>query len=465
MKPNGMRVLVLGLGESGLAMAQWLARRGEKVRAADTRQAPPSAAELAHTAPAVELVTGPFALSLLDDVGLVALSPGLSQTEPVVQEAYRRGIPLTGEIELFAQALRDLGWRENCKVIAITGTNGKTTVTSLVGAMGRAAGMNTAVAGNISPAALTELMARLDANDPPGLWVLELSSFQLETTATLAADAAVVLNVSDDHLDRYAGLDGYAAAKARVFEGGGVQVLNRADERVMAMRRAGRRVFTFGLDRPPEEFDFGVVEHAGEHWLARGTEPLAALYELPLAGLHNAANALAALALCRAVDLPLPPVLRALQTFRGLAHRVQKVAEFGGIAFYDDSKGTNVGATLAALQGLGRKVALIAGGEGKGQDFSPLKAAVEAHARAVVLIGRDALLIESAIQGAAPPVLHAADMNEAVRTAFAAARPGDAVLLSPACASFDMFRNYAHRAEVFVAAVRALAPAKEWKWS
>jgi UDP-N-acetylmuramoylalanine--D-glutamate ligase len=465
VQTKGKRVLVLGLGESGLAMAQWLARRGAAVRAADSRAQPPNAEVLARSAPQVELIAGPFALTLLDGMEALALSPGLSQTEPVVREARRRGIPVTGEIELFAAALRDLGWRESCKLLAITGTNGKTTVTSLAGAMGAAAGFDTAVCGNISPAALDELMRRVDAGTPPRLWVLELSSFQLETAETLAPDAATVLNLSDDHLDRYDGLGAYAAAKARIFDGCGLQVLNRDDPRVMAMARPGAAAVSFGLDQPPGAADFGLVEHAGEHWLARGGEPLLPLYELPLAGRHNAANALAALALCHGAGLPLPPLARALQAFRGLAHRVEKVAEFGGVAFYDDSKGTNVGATVAALQGLGRKVALIAGGDGKGQDFSPLREAVARHARAVVLIGRDAPLIEAAIRGVEPPLLHAKDMDDAVRQALAAARPGDAVLLSPACASFDMFRNYAHRAEVFVAAVRALEPREPFRWS
>jgi UDP-N-acetylmuramoylalanine--D-glutamate ligase len=465
MQMKGQGVLVLGLGESGLAMAQWLARCGARVRAADSRPQPPNAEVLARSAPSAELIAGPFGLTLLEGIEVLAISPGLSQNEPVVQEARRRGIAVTGEIELFARALRDLGWRQACKVIAITGTNGKTTVTTLAGAMGGAAGVDTAVCGNISPAALDELMRRVDAGKAPDLWVLELSSFQLETSATLAPDAATVLNVSDDHLDRYDGLEAYAAAKARIFDGCALQVLNRDDPRVMAMARPGQRGASFGLDQPPAHDDFGIVEHAGEHWLARGSEPLLPLYELPLAGRHNAANALAALALCQGVGLPTRPLVRALQSFRGLPHRVEKVAEFEGVAFYDDSKGTNVGATVAALQGLGRRVVLIAGGDGKGQDFSPLRAAVARHARAVVLIGRDAPLIEAAISGVEAPLLHAKDMDDAVRQARSAALPGDAVLLSPACASFDMFRNYAHRAEVFVAAVRALQPGEPFRWS
>ena len=457
MSWQGKTVLVLGLGESGLAMAQWLARQGARVRVADSRKEPPFAAELKRSAPGAVLLTGSFNDELVDGAELIGLSPGLSLNEPVVAEAARRGIPIVGEIELFAGALRELGAREACKVIAITGTNGKTTTTALTGALCRAAGCVTAVAGNIGPAALSALMTCLDAGKLPDVWVLELSSFQLETTASLAADAAAVLNVSDDHLDRYAGLDDYAAAKARIFAGGGVQVLNRQDARVMAMASAVSRRLTFGLDAPVGAGDFGL---AGG-WLMRGEDRLLRAEELSLAGLHNAANVLAALALCRAIDLPPAPLLPALREFRGLPHRVERIAEIDGVAWYDDSKGTNVGATVAALEGLGCRIVLIAGGDGKGQDFSPLGPALAAHGRALVLIGRDAMRIEAAVGDCGVPVMHAQDMEQAVRKAAVAARAGDAVLLSPACASFDMFRNYAHRAEVFALSVRELAAARQ----
>jgi UDP-N-acetylmuramoylalanine--D-glutamate ligase len=460
MELENKRVLVLGLGESGLAMARWCSRRGARVRVADSRSEPPFARELARTT-AAELVTGGFTPRLLEDIDLLGLSPGLSLGEPVVREAAARGIPVTGEIELFAQGLNDLGWRRDCRVLAITGTNGKTTVTAMAGAMGRAAGRVTEVAGNISPAALTALMACLDSGRRPQLWVLELSSFQLETTASLAPDAAVVLNVSDDHLDRYQGLDDYAAAKARIFAGGGVQVVNRQDARVWAMVLPGRTVRSFGLDRPPGQADLGLVERDGDTWLAEGDAALLPAASLPLAGRHNVANALAALALCRAIELPAAPLVQALRQFRGLPHRVEPVAAIDGVDYFDDSKGTNVGATLAALEGLGRKVVLIAGGDGKGQDFSPLKPALERHGRALILIGRDATRIEAAVAGCGIPVSHAQDMDQAVRKAAVAARRGDAVLLSPACASFDMYRNYAHRAQVFADAVHALARARE----
>ncbi len=457
MSWQGKTVLVLGLGESGLAMAQWLARQGARVRVADSRKEPPFAAELKRSAPGAVLLTGSFNDELVDGAELIGLSPGLSLNEPVVAEAARRGIPIVGEIELFAGALRELGAREQSKVVAITGTNGKTTTTALTGALCRAAGKVAAVAGNISPAALSALMTCLDAGKLPEVWVLELSSFQLETTVSLAAEASAVLNVSDDHLDRYAGLDDYAAAKARIFAGGDVQVLNRQDARVMAMARAASRRLTFGLDAPAGADDFGL----SDGWLVHGGERLLRADELAMSGLHNAANALAALALCHAIGLPLAPLLPALRDFKGLPHRVERVAEIDGVAWYDDSKGTNVSATVAALEGLGRKIVLIAGGDGKGQDFSPLEPALAAHGRALVLIGRDATRIEAAVADCGVPIIHAQDMEQAVRKAAVAARGGDAVLLSPACASFDMFRNYVHRAEVFAQSVRELAAARQ----
>jgi UDP-N-acetylmuramoylalanine--D-glutamate ligase len=292
------------------------------------------------------------------------------------------------------------------------------------------------------------------------VWVLELSSFQLETTCTLDADAAVVLNVTEDHLDRYAGsMDAYAAAKARIFRGDGVQVLNRDDMRSAAMKIAGRKQVSFGLNPPPGDSDWGVVKDGATVWLVQGRERVMRADELQVSGLHNVANALAALALCRALNLPLAPLVSALREFKGLPHRVEKVAEIAGITYYDDSKGTNVGATEAALKGLGKPAVVILGGDGKGQDFSPLKQAVAQHARAVVLIGRDAPLIERALLGCGRPVLTARDMDEAVSISTANAQVGDAVLMSPACASFDMYRNYLHRAEVFIAAVRQMEAA------
>ncbi len=467
MKLTGLHVLVLGLGESGLAMAKWCARQGARVRVADTRAEPPFKAELLRSAPRAEFVSGEFDKKLLDGIDLLALSPGLSAGMLVVIHARAQGIPVVGEIELFAWALRDLDQRgvgkQYARVLAITGTNGKTTTTALTGHLCRGAGLVTGVAGNISPAALTALMACLDAGKLPQAWVLELSSFQLETLESLDADAAAVLNVSDDHLDRYIDLDEYASAKARIFlasgETAGVQVLNRQDERVKRMALPGRELITFGLDAPHDERDFGLRENRGEPWIVRGDGFLLPVSQLPLAGLHNAANAMAALALCAAIDLAPVKLLPALRNFAGLPHRVEKIAEIGGVAWYDDSKGTNVGATEATLQGLGRKVVVILGGDGKGQDFSPLKQAVARHARAVILIGRDGPRIGQAIAGSGVTIVAAADLDEAVARAAELAQNGDAVLLSPACASFDMFRNYEHRAQVFAAAVRKLSGA------
>jgi UDP-N-acetylmuramoylalanine--D-glutamate ligase len=467
MQLKGTHVLVLGLGESGLAMAKWCARQGARVRVADTRAEPPFKAELLRSASGAQFVSGEFDKKLLEGIDLLALSPGLSAGMMVVIHARAQGIPVVGEIELFAWALRDLGQRgtgpQYARVLAITGTNGKTTTSALTGHLCRAAGMAAGVAGNISPAALTALMACLDAGKLPQVWVLELSSFQLETLESLDADAATVLNISDDHLDRYIDLDEYASAKARIFlasgEAAGVQVLNRQDERVKRMAIPGRDLITFGFDAPHDLNDFGLRENRGEPWIVRGDSFLLPLSQLPIAGLHNAANAMAALALCSAIDLAPVKLLPALREFPGLPHRVEKIAEIGGVAWYDDSKGTNVGATEAALQGLGRKVVVILGGDGKGQDFSPLKQAVASHARAAVLIGRDGPRIGEAIAGCGVPILAAATLDEAVERAAEVAQHGDAVLLSPACASFDMFRNYEHRAEVFAAAVRRLSGA------
>ena len=496
MNLAGKYVLVLGLGESGLASACWCMRQGARVRVADTRTAPPSLDELNRRATSAdsrpEFIAGEFDQALLDGVDLLVLSPGLSGGLMVVIHARAAGIPVLGEIELFAQGLRSLDTA--APVLAITGTNGKTTTTALTGHLLRATGKTVGVAGNISPAALTALMDALDADALPQIWVLELSSFQLETTETLNAAAATVLNISDDHLDRYIDLDEYASAKAKVFQGAegapGVQVLNRNDPRVSRMALADRHIVSFGLDAPAGEEDFGLRQHRNEPWLAQGQRLLLPVAELPLAGLHNAANAMAALALCNALGFDAEALLPALRSFHGLPHRVEKVAEFDGVTWYDDSKGTNVGATVAALDGIGgqlaalnsrlpppgrevgregssltscdpkdRKIVVILGGDGKGQDFSPLEDAVVRHARAAVLIGRDGPLIEKAILKAGDAgvaIESAADMEDAARRARALARPGDAVLLSPACASFDMFRNYEHRAQVFVAAVRTL---------
>jgi UDP-N-acetylmuramoylalanine--D-glutamate ligase len=457
MNLQGKRVLILGLGESGLAAARWCDRQGARLRVADTRTNPPGLDELKCRLAEADFRTGEFEKSLLESIDLLVLSPGLSPGIMVVIHARAQGIPVVGEIELFAQALRHL--KQHVPVLAITGTNGKTTTTTLTGHLIASTGRSVGVAGNISPAALTALMDFQDKRALPQAWVLELSSFQLETTETLNATAATVLNISDDHLDRYIDLNDYALTKTRIFHGEGTQVLNRDDARVRRMVIPGHKLISFGTDAPASEDDFGLRPNRGESWLVQGSRFLMPVSELQIAGLHNAANALAALALCAAIGIDAVSLLPALRSFKGLAHRVEKVTTLNGITYYDDSKGTNVGATVAALEGLGGvgcKSVVILGGDGKGQDFSPLKAAVAAHARAVVLIGRDGPLIGAAIDGGNVPILNATDMDDAVRQCAAQARSGDAVLLSPACASYDMFRNYGHRAEAFRAAIAAL---------
>ena len=474
MELRGRHVLVLGLGESGLAAALWCLRCGARVDVADTREAPPFLGELRRRGAAAGFRCGPlgegFDKSWLSGVDLLVLSPGLSGGLMAVIHARAAGIPVVGEIELFAWALRDpaIGGATPPPVLAVTGTNGKTTTTALTGHLLAATGKVTGIAGNISPAALAALMDVQDAGRLPQVWVLELSSFQLETTETLYPAAATVLNISDDHLDRYIDLDEYASVKARIFQSAdgapGVQVLNRDDPRVCRMVRPDREIISFGLGAPAAAEDFGLRQKDGGTWLVQGERFLLPVSQLPLAGLHNAANAMAALALCVGLGFEATALLPALRSFRGLPHRVEKVAEIDGVSWYDDSKGTNVGATVAALAGLGgqdgRKVVVILGGDGKQQDFSPLRDAVGRHARGAILIGRDGPLIGRAIAGAGVALERAADLESAVRCARTLARPGDAVLLSPACASFDMFRNYEHRAQVFVAAVRALEQAQ-----
>ena len=450
-------VLVLGLGETGLSMVRWLSAQNARLRVADTRSAPPGLAQATRYVAAEQIFCGNFNDALFDGIELIAISPGVPLRDPAVERAIARGIEVVGDIELFAQSLPK---HNRPRILAITGANGKTTVTSMVEHLCKAAGKDAVAAGNISPAVLDVVLER--GINQPEVWALELSSFQLETTSSLNADAATVLNISEDHLDRYADMAAYSSAKARIFAGCGVQVLNRDDERCMSMVREECKTITFGLNKPDTESDFGIERDAGEIWLVQGTQRLLKASELQVAGLHNVANALAALALSRAINFPMHTLLEALRSFKGLPHRVERVAEIDGIIYYDDSKGTNVGATVAALQGLGRKAVLIAGGEGKGQDFTPLHPAVAQHARAVVLIGRDAPLIAAALTDCGVQVAHAEDMNEAVRQAASLAQSGDAVLLSPACASFDMFRNYEHRAEVFVQAVHELEKEDAW---
>ncbi len=594
-----LTVLILGLGDSGLAMARWCARCGATVRVADTRAAPPQAATLAADVPAATLHHG-LDVALLDGVNLVLKSPGLMPLSPEVAAltaaADERGIPVRGELSLFATALADLKTERGYapKVLAITGTNGKTTTTSLTARLVARAGLRVGLAGNIGPTLLDTLGQALDAEpakalddaatlsaaaEPavdvptdalaaladeaadraadqaergavadsiadedtpaelpvdaladlpadlpeddaplitlappppavpvfevlPEVWVLELSSFQLDGVKHFEPDAAVVLNITQDHLDWHGSMAAYAQAKAHIYGKHATMVVNRDDPAVMAMvpppeviksgvrgrppKVVHRKVVSFGLDAPAQAGDFGLVTEGGMAWLMRALEPdpthklkrgethelvlqrLMPADALRIRGRHNAANALAALALTTAIACPLAPMLHGLREYRGEPHRVEHVGTVKGIDAIDDSKGTNVGATVAALQGLGAdltsgKLIVILGGDGKGQDFGPLAEPLGRFARAVALIGRDALAIGEVVARAptlnGEPLLAAshATLEEATRWCFEQALPGDAVLLSPACASLDMFKNYAHRAQVFVDTVQALA--------
>jgi UDP-N-acetylmuramoylalanine--D-glutamate ligase len=453
MDLRGKKVLVLGLGDTGLSMTRWLARRGAIVSAADTRAEPPHAAELRRDLTAVTLECGEFRDASLRAVDLIAISPGIDRRTPVIAAAVARGVPIAGDIELFAQALPP-AVSSMPKIIAITGTNGKSTVTRMAGDICAAAGYDTIVAGNIGTPVLDALTEIENGRRAPDAFVLELSSFQLETTASLEADAATMLNLSEDHLDRYDGIEDYAAAKARIFHGSGAQIVNREDARSAAMAQPGREVWSFSTDGPSSERAWGIAQRDGRPALARGTHTLMPVADLPVAGLHNAANALAAGALCHAIGIADAPIVKALRAYQGLPHRVETIAVIDGVTYYDDSKGTNVGSTVAALNGFTQPVVLIAGGEGKGQDFGPLREPVRHHARAVVLIGRDRERIAAAIAGAGVAIERAESMDEAVQLARAASRHGDVVLLSPACASYDMFKNYGHRGDVFATAVR-----------
>jgi UDP-N-acetylmuramoylalanine--D-glutamate ligase len=437
--------LVVGLGQTGLACARFLAARGETFAVVDSRDNPPGLDELRREFPDVPLFLGPFDSELFNQAGRLLLSPGVAPQQPVIHEAQQGGVEVLGDIELFARYVR-------APVVAITGSNGKSTVTALLGEMAKEAARKVLVGGNIGTPALALLEQPV-----PDLYVLELSSFQLEVTRSLNCRAAAVLNVSDDHLDRHLELENYAHIKARIFSGDGIMVINADDPVVAAMADATRSVVRFSLSEPTSPNDYGLRRESGGDYLCRGAETLMAATEVRMPGRHNLANALAALALGDAVGLPLSAMMQALRTFPGLPHRCQWVAEIDGVNYYEDSKGTNVGATLAALQGMpGEKVVLIAGGQGKGQDFTPLKETVASRARAVILMGEDARMLEQALRGCAT-IEFATSMEEAVRLAAEAALPSDSVLLSPACASFDMFSNYVERGEAFSAAVKGRA--------
>jgi len=474
-------------------MARWCVRQGARVTVADTREAPPQLATLRSELPEVAFRIGAFEAGLIEgsDFRAVFKSPGLAPAvvAPVWQAAQAIGLWVGGELDLFARALRDLQAEHGYapKVLAITGTNGKTTTTALTGQLVAHAGKTVAVAGNIGPSLLDTLAQHLDAGTLPEVWVLELSSFQLDGVQGFEPIAATVLNLTQDHLDWHGNMQAYGAAKARIFGEKGLLVLNRDDPAVMAMlpepvrvklqKPQWREYVSFGLEMPQRPGDFGIEMVNGMAWLVRAMEAdetqkrkrgeevelfiqrLMPADALRIRGRHNATNALAALALAQAAGCSLASMLYGLREYRGEPHRVEPVAIVNEVEYFDDSKGTNVGATVAALTGLGaeRKIVVILGGDGKGQDFVPLAAPVARYARAAVLVGRDAPAIRMALEGCGVPLLDATSMAEAVQLATQRAHAGDAVLMSPACASFDMFDNYEHRARVFVAAVQALA--------
>ncbi len=450
--------VVVGLGKTGASCLRYLAKRGVPVSATDTRRTPPGLAELGGLAHSLDLRLGGFDLSLLDGASQVLMSPGVSLDEPIARAARDRGIDVLGDVELFARNVR-------APVIGITGTNGKSTVTSLVARMAAAAGRTVLAGGNLGEPALDLL-----EQPTPDLYVLELSSFQLETTYSLRLEAAVVLNVTADHLDRYPSVAAYALAKARIFARAETVVLNADDPRVAAMRGAAnreasasaggaangatpKRTVTFSIERP--DADFTLVRNGAQTLLARHGEGLLDVSRMKITGLHNAANALAALALGNAVGLPVAAMIEALVSFPGLSHRSEWIADVAGVRYIEDSKGTNVGATIAAVAGMPGPLVMIAGGEGKGQDFAPLAPAFRGKVRHAVLIGKDAPAVAAALAGVCTTET-VASMQEAVAAAARVARAGDGVLLSPACASLDMFRDYGHRGDVFADAVRGL---------
>ncbi|MGH8312020.1 MAG: UDP-N-acetylmuramoyl-L-alanine--D-glutamate ligase [Gammaproteobacteria bacterium] len=442
MPQHAAKTLIVGLGKTGLSCARFLARQGMDVAVTDSRERPPGLKELHDAVPDAAVFVGGFSEDALTHADQVVLSPGIPVATPFIAKARALGLPVFGDVELFAR-------QAHAPVVGITGSNGKSTVTTLLGLMAERAGIEVRVGGNLGIPALD-----LIRETEPQLYVLELSSFQLEVTVSLQCTAATVLNISPDHMDRYATLAEYAAAKARIFAHCDVAVINRADDWVRRMAPDVHKHVSFGLDVPGGS-DYGIVVHKQQRWLTRGDEKLLPADALRIRGDHNLANALAALALGEAAGLPMAAMLAALREFPGLPHRMEYIADVNGVSWYDDSKGTNVGATLAAVSGLMGPLVLIAGGDGKGQDFTPLAQALSGKTRAAILLGKDAVAMETAITGRVP-VTRVKDMDAAVQAAARLAQPGDLVLLSPACSSLDMFENFEHRGRVFAQAVRRL---------
>lgn len=437
--------IVVGLGKSGMSLVRFLARQGLPFAVVDTRANPPELATLREQFPQVEVRCGELDVEYLCRASELLVSPGLAIATPALQAAAARGVKLSGDIDLFARYAK-------APIVAITGSNAKSTVTTLVGEMAVAAGKKVAVGGNLGTPALDLL------SDDVELYVMELSSFQLETTDQLNAEVATCLNLSEDHMDRYADLPAYHLAKHRIFRGARQVVVNRDDALSRPLVADQLPCWYFGLGKPDFK-RFGLLEENGEKHLAFQFDTLLPVRELKIRGAHNQSNALAALALGHAVGLPMEAMLATLRQFAGLAHRCQWVGERQAVSYYDDSKATNVGAALAAIEGLGADIAgklvLIAGGDGKGADFSALKAPVGRFCRAVVLLGRDAELLADAL-GDAAPLIRVKTLEEAVARAAELAEAGDAVLLSPACASLDMFKNFEERGRLFAQAVEGL---------
>ena len=436
------RTLIVGLGATGLSCARFLARQGVEVAVTDSRQQPPALTDMQKELPDVPLFVGGFDVDAFARAERIVVSPGVSLREPLLKDARQRGIEIIGDIELFARTAI-------APVVAITGSNGKSTVTTLLGAMASYAGMDVRVGGNLGTPALD-----LIRDHEPDLYVLELSSFQLETVQSLRCQAASVLNVSPDHLDRYDSIDSYARAKQQIYAGAKVQIVNRDDPVASALAWGKGLTIGFGLNAPDAQ-DFGLLDSAAGSWISKGDERWLPLADVRMPGRHNLANALAALALGDAVGLPRQAMVHVLREFQGLPHRTQWVAEYQGVRWFNDSKATNIGAALAAIQGLDGPLVLIAGGLGKGADFGELAAGMGEHVKAVVLLGEAAGEIERSISGGVRTE-HAENMADAVQRAAAMAVAGDTVLLSPACASFDMFKGYQERGDLFMRAVREL---------
>jgi len=438
------RKVIVGLGQTGLSFARYLQRQGESFRIVDSRQQPPGLEEARQAFPQLEIELGDFQEQTLLAAEELLVSPGVDLRQPVFDKARQAKIPLNSDISIFAASIQ-------APIAAITGSNAKSTVVSLLGVMAERAGLDVAVAGNIGKPVLD----LLDEKERQ-LYVLEISSFQLESTHELGAEVACILNISTDHMDRYDAEQEYLTAKQRIFQNCKQAVVNRDDPLTSLGIPASARQWSYGLDAGgPDEF--GLLEVEGETWLAFDQQALMPASQVKLAGRHNLANALAALALGHALGLDMPLMLAALRDFAGLAHRCQFIADIQGVKYYNDSKGTNVGASIAALQGLGgeNNVILLAGGQGKGANFSDLQESLSRHAKLVIVYGEDAKRISLAIS----PVVSVTAVDNllaAVELAHQQAQPGDIVLLSPACASFDMFANFEERGRVFTAAVEAL---------